>query len=201
MIISHHGVVPFIDHVAWVAPDATICGAVHIGANTRVMHGARVIAEGGEIRIGRYCVVMENAVVRSTARHSAEIGDHCLIGPNAHVVGCSIEDEVFLATGAAVFHGARLGRGAEVRVNGVVHLRSHLPAGATVPIGWVALGDPIRILPPDKHDEIWDVQKPLNFPLHVYGFDRGEADMIKITTRLCNELVEHRNDTIASSGR
>ncbi|MBI3635285.1 MAG: gamma carbonic anhydrase family protein [Candidatus Rokubacteria bacterium] len=197
MIFSHRDVVPTIDPTAWVAPDATVCGDVHIGANTRVMHGARVIAEAGQIRIGQYCVVMENAVIRSTARHSADIGDHCLIGPNAHLVGCSVEDEVFLATGVAVFHGARLGRGAEVRINGVVHLRSHLPAGTTVPIGWVAVGSPIRIFPPDKHDEIWGVQKPLNFPLYVYGFDRGEADMRKITTRLCNELGEHRNDAVS----
>jgi hypothetical protein len=78
-----------------------------------------------------------------------------------------------------------------------IALRSHLPAGATVPIGWVAVGEPIRILPPDKHDEIWGIQKPLNFPLHVYGFDRGEADMLKTTTRLCHELGEHRGDTIS----
>ena len=137
---------------------------------------------------------MENAVVRSTPRHSTDIGDHCLIGPNAHVVGCSVEDEVFIATGAAIFHGARLGRGAEVRINAIVHLRSHLPAGATVPIGWVAVGDPIQILSPDKHDAIWQLQKPLNFPLHVYGLDRPEANMVNITTRLCEELSQHQND-------
>src|SRR5262245_44243865 len=33
--------------------------------------------------------------------------NNCLIGPNAH--GCTLEDEVFIATGAAVFHAARLG--------------------------------------------------------------------------------------------
>jgi carbonic anhydrase/acetyltransferase-like protein (isoleucine patch superfamily) len=27
--------------------------------------------------------------------------NNCLIGPNAHVVGCRIEDQVFIATGAA----------------------------------------------------------------------------------------------------
>lgn len=65
-IISHRGVASTIDPTAWTAPDAAICGDVHIGAHTRVMHGARVIAEEGQIRIGSYCVIMENAVVRST---------------------------------------------------------------------------------------------------------------------------------------
>src|SRR5262249_26221327 len=111
------------------------------------------------------------------------------------------EDEVFVATGASIFHGPRVGRGAELRINSVVHLRSHLPAGATVPIGWVAVGEPIKILPPDRHDEIWRMQEPLNFPLHVYGFDRPQADMVKITQRLCDELTEHRNDEVVSQPR
>ncbi len=196
MIITHEGKTPVVHRTAWVAPDATVCGDVIIGAHTRVLFGARIVAEGGRIEIGERCIVLENAVVRSTTRHSAHIGNHCLIGPHTHVVGCTVEDEVFIATGAAIFHGARLGKGSEVRVNGVVHLKSHLPTGATVPIGWVAVGDPVAILPPDQHDAIWARQMPLNFPLAVYGFDRAEADMVKITTRLSKELASHAKDEI-----
>jgi carbonic anhydrase/acetyltransferase-like protein (isoleucine patch superfamily) len=137
---------------------------------------------------------MENAVLRSNARHSLNVGNNCLIGPNAHVVGCTIEDEVFVATGAAIFHSARLGKGCEVRINGVVHLLTHVPAGATVPIGWVAVGNPARILPAGEHDKIWEVQQPLNFPLAVYGFERSEADMVKITRRLSQALQSHAGD-------
>src|SRR6266403_1770302 len=66
---------------------------------------ACLIAEGGSIEIGLHCIILENAVIRSTSRHSARIGNHCLIGPNAHVTGCTLKDEVFIATGAAGFHG------------------------------------------------------------------------------------------------
>jgi len=169
---------------------------VSIGPDCRILFGAQIIAEGGSIEIGRECIVMENAVLRAGARHSLAIGNNCLIGPNAHVVGCKIEDEVFIATGAAIFHAARLGKGSEIRVNAVVHLKTHLPAGATVPIGWVAVGDPARILPPDQHERIWAVQAPLNFPLTVYGFEREEADMVKITRRLAANLASHREDEV-----
>ena len=137
---------------------------------------------------------MENAVLRAGARHSLAIGDNCLIGPNTHVVGCRIEEQVFIATGAAIFHGAHLGRGSEIRVNAVVHLRTRLAPGATVPIGWVAVGDPASILPPDQHERIWEIQKPLNFPLTVYGLAREEADMVKITRRRAANLASHRED-------
>jgi carbonic anhydrase/acetyltransferase-like protein (isoleucine patch superfamily) len=101
---------------------------------------------------------------------------------------------VFIATGAAVFHSAHLGKGSEVRINGVVHLKTHLAAGATVPIAWVAVGNPAQVLPPSEHDRIWEIQKPLNFPLTVYGFERSDAMMEKITRRLSETLGSHASD-------
>jgi carbonic anhydrase/acetyltransferase-like protein (isoleucine patch superfamily) len=160
------------------------------------LFGAQVIAEGGAIIIGTECIVMENAVLRSNTRHNLSIGNNCLIGPNAHVVGCTLQDQVFIATGAAVFHGAQVGECAEVRVNGVVHIKTTLAPNDIVPIGWVAVGNPASILPPNEHEKIWEIQKPLNFPLTVYGFERAEADMIKITRRLSERLGEHKDDQI-----
>jgi carbonic anhydrase/acetyltransferase-like protein (isoleucine patch superfamily) len=194
MIIKHDGVSPRIDSSAWVAPNAVICGNVAVGPGCRIMYGAQVIAESGSITIGRECIIMENAVLRSSARHPLSIGNNCLVGPNAHVVGCTVEDEVFIATGAAIFHSAHLGKGSEVRVNGVVHLKSYLAAGETVPIGWVAVGNPAQIFSPSEHEQIWEVQKPLNFPLTVYGFERSEASMEKITRRLSEALGSHVSD-------
>lgn len=194
MLIEHDGAAPRVDPTAWIAPNAVLCGDVSVGPGCRIMFGAQVIAEGGSITIGRECIVMENAVLRSSSRHSLRIGDNCLVGPNAHVVGCTIEDEVFIATGAAIFHSAHLGRGSEVRINGVVHINTRLPEGATVPIGWVAVGESAQILPPGEHERIWALQEPLNFPLTVYGFERCEATMKQITRRLSQALGSHASD-------
>jgi carbonic anhydrase/acetyltransferase-like protein (isoleucine patch superfamily) len=198
MLIEHAGKRPRIDPSAWVAPDTTVCGDVSIGPGSRVLHGARLIGEaGGTIRVGRECIVMENAVIRASRKHPCTIGDHCLIGPNAHVTGAEIEDEVFVATGAAVFHGAALGRGSEIRVHATVHLRTRLDPGAVVPIGWVAVGDPARILSPDRHDEIWEIQRPLDFPDWVYGLDRSTPDLMQhVTRRLSQSLAGHATDLV-----
>jgi carbonic anhydrase/acetyltransferase-like protein (isoleucine patch superfamily) len=195
LLIRHDGVSPQIDPSAWVAPNAVACGNVTVGPGCRIMHGAQLIAESGSISIGRECIIMENAVLRSSARHPLTIGSNCLVGPNCHMVGCIVEDGVFIATGAAVFHSARLGRGSEVRINGVVHLKTHLAPGETVPIGWVAVGSPAQVLPPSEHARIWEIQQPLDFPLTVYGFERSEANMEKITRRLSEALGSHTSDT------
>ena len=198
MLIEHLGKRPQVDSTAWIAPDATACGDVVIGPGVRVPHGARIIGEaGGAIRIGHDCIVMENAVIRASQRHSCTIGDYCLIGPNAHVTGATLEDEVFVATGAAIFHGALLGRASEVRPHGTVHLRTRPPPSSTVPIGWVAVGDPARILSPDRPDEIWAIQGPLNFPLWLYGFDRDTPDLMRQVTRPLSEtLGTHAGDKL-----
>ena len=198
MLLAHEGRAPRVDPQAYVAPTATVCGDVVIGAGSRVMFGACVVAEGGRIVIGASCIVMENAVVRSTDAHSTFIGDHSLIGPNAHLVGCRLDEQCFVATGAAVFHGAHLEKASEVRVNAVVHLKTRLGAGATVPIGWVAVGDPAQILPPDQHEAIWAVQAPLDFPLTAYGIAREEADMVKVTERVSARLSAHGDDEVIS---
>src|SRR5438093_206049 len=103
-----------------------------IGAGCRILFGACVVAEGKTLHLGENCIVMENAVIRSTDRHPATIGFHCIVGPHAHLVGCTLEACVFVATGASVFHGAKLGYGWEVRIKGGVHVRTELPAHATV---------------------------------------------------------------------
>jgi hypothetical protein len=43
---------------------------------------------------------------------------------------------------------------------------------AYVALGWVAVGNPAQVLPPSEHERIWAIQKLLNFPLTVYGFER-----------------------------
>ncbi len=194
MLIKHDGISPQVDSSAYIAPNAAVCGNVSIGPACRIMFGAQVIAESGSITIGRECIVMENAVLRSSSRNPLSIGNNCLIGPNAHVVGCTLEDEVFVATGAAIFHSAHIGKGSEIRINGVVHVDSHVAAGETVPIGWVAVGNPAKMLPPGDRKRIWEIQEPLNFPLTVYGFERSEATMKKITKRLSEMLGSHGSD-------
>ncbi|AGK96851.1 gamma carbonic anhydrase family protein [Clostridium pasteurianum] len=199
MLINHLGKSPIIDATAFIAPNAAICGDVKIGRNTRIMYGASIIAEGGTIEIGDDCVVLENAVLRSTVKHSLKISNKVLIGPNAHVVGCTVDDNVFIATGASIFHGAKLCRGSEVRINGVVHIKTILQENQFVPIGWIAIGNPVEILPPEKHDDIWKIQKPLDFPEYVYGVNREdeqENTMLQVMKMMTNTLKSHENDRV-----
>jgi gamma-carbonic anhydrase len=192
MIIEHRGASPEIDPSAYVAPNAVLCGDVRVGPDARILFGAVVTAEDGRVEIGARCVVMENALIRARAKHPVILGDDVLVGPHAHVNGAVVGEGAFLATGASVFPGVELGRGVEVRINGVVHVNTRLDDGAVVPIGWIAVGD--RILPPDKHDEIWAVQEGLDFPGTVYGLPRSASARERMERQVA-WFGAHRDDT------
>lgn len=204
MLIEHERRRPSVHPSAYVAPNAVLSGDVQVGADCRVLFGAVLSDEGGPVQLGESSIVMENAVLRGTRRDPVRLGAHVLVGPRAYLVGADIDDDCFLATGATVFNGARLGRGCQVRINGLVHLRTVLPPGTLVPIGWVAVGDPPLIAPPDRHDDIWAVQRELDFPGYVWGLPRPEAggagvpggQMPEITERFGRLLGRHAHDKV-----
>lgn len=133
--------------------------------------------------LGRGPRVDPSAVVAPTAVVSGDV----TIGP-----GCQIlHGAVITAEGGPITIGAR----SEVRINAVVHLRTVLPEGSTVPIAWVAVGDPAEILSPDRHEEIWAIQQGLDFPGYVFGLDRATPDlMVQLTERYARHLARHADD-------
>jgi carbonic anhydrase/acetyltransferase-like protein (isoleucine patch superfamily) len=195
MLLEHRGRRPVVPESAYVAPSAVLCGAVVLGERVRVLHGAVLTAEDGEVRTGSDVVVMENALVRGRANHPAVIGDAVLIGPHAHVNGATVEDEVFVATGASLFPGAVAGTGSELRINSVLHANSRLEPHTVVPIGWIAAGDPARLFPPDRHDELWEVQRTLDFTGTVYGVSAGTG-MRAIMARQSAFYAAHSGDRL-----
>ena len=158
-----------------MAPSAVLCGAVVLGERARVLHGAVLTAEDGDVRTGDDVVIMENALVRGRAGHPVVIGGAVLIGPHAHINGATVEDEVFVATGVSMFPGAVAGTRSELRINSVLHVNSRLPPDSTVPIGWIAAGDPAELFSPDRHADLWEVQRGLDFPGTVYGAGRDTS--------------------------
>jgi carbonic anhydrase/acetyltransferase-like protein (isoleucine patch superfamily) len=195
MIVEHRGRRPVVPASAYVAPSAVVCGAVVLGERARVLHGAVLTAEDGEVHVGDDVVVMENALVRGRGAHPAVLGDAVLVGPHAHVNGARVEDEVFVATGVSLFPGSVAGAGSELRINSVLHVNSRLAPRTVVPIGWIAAGDPAELFSPDRHDELWEVQRELDFPGTVYGVARG-TPMRTIMARQAEFYGAHREDRV-----
>ena len=194
MLIEHRGKRPDIAASALISSTAVVSGDVTIAHGVRVLHGAIITAEDGAIHIGENTVVMENAVIRGRESHPVAIGRDVMIGPHSHINGATIGDEAFIATGASLFPGAVIGDGAEVRINAVVQVNTVVDAGLVVPIAWVAVGNPAQLFSPDRHDEIWAVQRTLDFVGTVYGIKPGDG-MPAIMRKQSDWFGSHANDS------
>jgi carbonic anhydrase/acetyltransferase-like protein (isoleucine patch superfamily) len=195
MIYELPGRKPVMKGDYYVAPNAAVIGTVVLENNASVWWNVTIRGDNDLITLGENVIVMENALIRATSTNPVHIGDHVLVGPMASVSGATIGDEVFLATGTRVFNGARIGDRCEVRINAVVHLRTVLPPETVVPIGWVAVGTPVQILPAERHEEIWAAQRELDFPGYVFGLDRETPDlMVQLTERYGRGLARHADD-------
>lgn len=175
MILSSGAKKPKIHSSAYVAPSAIVSGDVQIGAGCAILHGAVVTSEGAAIAIGANTVVMENAVIKASGGKALQfpctIGQRCIVGPQAYVVGAEIGDGCFIASGAKVFNNARMGDGAGVALGGIVHVGTRLGKGASVPMQHVALGDPAEIYPPQRAPE---VHAKMNFYADVFNLEPGD---------------------------
>lgn len=175
MIVSSNSKKPKIHSSAYVAPSATVAGDVTIGSGCAVLHGAVVVAEGAPVTIGSDTVVMENAVLKASGGKALQfplaIGERCIVGPHAYVVGATVGEGCFVASGSKIFNGATLEDHSGVALGGIVHVNARLPAGASVPMMHIACGDPATIYAPERAPE---VHKLLSFYETVFNLEPGD---------------------------
>lgn len=176
MIVSSNGKKPKIHSSCYVAPSATVSGDVTIGSGSAVLAGAAIVSEGAPVSIGSDSVIMENAVLKgsggSVLRFPLSIGDRCIVGPHAYVVGATIGEGCFVASGAKIFNGATLEDGSGVALGAIVHVNARLTEGASVPMLHIAAGDPATIVAPEKAPEI---AASLNFYETVFNVPGREG--------------------------
>jgi carbonic anhydrase/acetyltransferase-like protein (isoleucine patch superfamily) len=177
MLIEHRDLAPRIAASAYVAPTAVLCGDVEVGDECRIMFGAVLVAEGAPVVIGPRTVIMENAVVRAWPRFPVSIGPEAMIGPGANINGADIGSRAFVAAGASIFPGARIGERAIVRTNSVVHINTELPPGRAVPEGWTAIGSPVEMVPPGEDERMLFSLYGMNFTTAIFGHSRTEVGM------------------------
>ena len=104
--------VPEIHSDAYVHPDAVVIGRVRIGADASVWPTAVLRGDDGAIVVGPRTSVQDGTIVHATGRHDTVIGAECVVGHNAHLEGCTIEDRCLVGSGSVVLHRAVVRSGA-----------------------------------------------------------------------------------------
>jgi carbonic anhydrase/acetyltransferase-like protein (isoleucine patch superfamily) len=135
--------VPQIHPDAYVHPDAVVIGDVRIGAQSSIWPGAVLRADFGQIIIGERTSIQDGTILHTTREWSTVIGDDCVVGHNAHLEGCTVENRCLVGSGSVVLNRAIIGSGSLVGAMALV------PEGLHVPEDCLAFGNPARLKPMD----------------------------------------------------
>jgi carbonic anhydrase/acetyltransferase-like protein (isoleucine patch superfamily) len=120
---------PQVAEGAFVAPNASVVGAVELGSESSVWFGAVLRGDFGRIVIGEGSCVQDNAVIHAADGLPTIIGANVTIGHAAMLEGCVVEDGAVISMGAIVLQRARIGGGALVAAGSVVREGQEIPAG------------------------------------------------------------------------
>jgi carbonic anhydrase/acetyltransferase-like protein (isoleucine patch superfamily) len=112
--------VPEIDPEAYVHPDAVVIGRVILGEQASVWPTAVLRGDHGAIKVGARTSVQDGTVVHCTAREDTVIGADCVVGHNAHLEGCVVEDGCLIGSGSVVLNRALVGAGSIVAAAALV---------------------------------------------------------------------------------
>ncbi|HEY73275.1 MAG: gamma carbonic anhydrase family protein [Chloroflexi bacterium] len=136
MDIAYH---PELVHpTAYVAPNATIVGEVHIAAEASVWFGCVLRADNAPIVIGARTNVQDLVVIHVDEGQPCTLGEGVTVGHRAVLHSATIEDGALVGIGAIVLNGAVVGREALLGASALV------TEGMVVPPRHLALGAPAR---------------------------------------------------------
>ncbi len=156
----------------WIAPSATVIGAVELGSEVSVWFGAVIRADNEKIRIGRESNVQESAVLHVDPGFPMTIGDRVTIGHQAMLHGCTIGDESLVGIQAVILNGAVIGRHCLVGAGALV------TEGKTFPEGSLIIGAPAKVARPLTEAEIEGLRRSAaNYVQkgRLYAADLGPA--------------------------
>ena len=137
-IYQFNGHVPVIPASCYIAPEATIIGAVVLGERVTVLFGAVVRGDNEPIVIGDDSNVQDNCVLHTDLGSPLTIGKGVTIGHQAMLHGCTIGDGSLIGVAAAVLNNSVIGKDCLVGAGAVV------TEGKSFPDRSVIFGSPAK---------------------------------------------------------
>jgi carbonic anhydrase/acetyltransferase-like protein (isoleucine patch superfamily) len=157
----------------FIAPNAAVIGNVTLHDSSSVWFNCVLRGDAERIEIGAGSNIQDGTVIHADAGYPTVVGEHCTVGHNAMLHGCTIGDGSLVGIGAVVLNGAKVGKGCLIGANALV------TEGMEIPDGSMVLGAPAKI----KRSLSEEVQQGLrhNADHYIanaahYAADLGEID-------------------------
>lgn len=124
----------------WVAPNAVIAGDVILMPGASVWFGAVVRGDNDPITIGRDTNIQDGSVLHSDPGEPLTIGDGVTVGHMAMLHSCEIGDNCLIGIGAVILGRAVIGKNCLIGANTLI------TEGKVIPDGSLVMGQPGKVV-------------------------------------------------------
>ena len=142
---------PVFEGDYYVAPDATVVGALTLGHESSVWFQSVIRADNDRITIGARTNIQDASVLHVDEGVPVTIGDNVSIGHQVMLHGCTVQDGALVGINAVVLNHAVIGAGALVGANALV------PEGKQIPPRSLALGSPAKVIRELSDEEVANI--------------------------------------------
>ena len=124
----------------WIAPNATVIGAVVLENNASLWFNVVARGDNDVITIGENSQVQDGSVLHADPGLPLTLGKNVSVGHMVMLHGCTIGDGSLIGIGAVVLNGAKIGKGC------IVGAGSLVTEGKAFPDGCMIIGSPAKVV-------------------------------------------------------
>jgi len=140
MIYTLDDLQPQISDTCFIAPNATLIGAVTIEDKASVWFNVVVRADKEEIHIGAESNIQDSSVLHVDPGFPLRVGRQVTVGHKVILHGCTVGDGSLIGMNAVILNGARIGQGCLIGANALITENMIIPDGSLV------LGSPGKVV-------------------------------------------------------
>lgn len=148
IIRSFHGVLPRVSSTARGAENISLIGDVTIGEKVSLWYGCVLRGDVSPITVGDGSNIQDGCVLHGAEGLPTTVGRHVVVGHNAVVHGCTVEDNCLIGMGATLLNGCRIGAGSVIGAGALV------TEGKIIPPGSLVVGVPGKVVRSLTQEEI-----------------------------------------------
>jgi len=147
-------VAPQVHPAAWVVPNATLIGDVHIQCDVSIWWQAVLRGDNDPIRVGQGSNIQDGSVLHTDKGQPLDVAEMVTVGHRVILHSCRIGKGCLIGMNSVILNGAQVGEGCLIGANTLITEDKVIPAHSLV------LGSPGKIVRSLCEQEVLKLLEP-----------------------------------------
>ena len=139
---------PTLGRDAWIAPNATVIGDVHLGDEASIWWNAVLRADNDRISIGAGSNIQDGSVLHADEGVPLTLGANVTVGHLVMLHGCTIGEQSLIGIKSVILNRAVIGKHCIIGANSLI------PEGKVIPERSLVMGSPGKVVRELSDEEV-----------------------------------------------